>query len=1292
LSLRRERDAGARSDEGTLLADRFELGAPLGAGGMGEVFRATDRRSGRVVAVKLLRAHDAEAPSAARFAAEIDVLAELAHPAIVAYVAHGTADDGRPFLAMECLEGEVLTRRLERGPLPVADTLTLVGRVADALHAAHCRGLVHRDVKPSNLFLKGAQAAGVTVLDFGLVRAVGGERALTQSGMLVGTPEYMAPEQAQGLRTIGPAADVFALGCVFYQCLTGRSPFAASHLVATLGKVLFGEPVSLDAARPDLPPPLRALVAQMLKKDPLQRPRDGGAVAEALAGLAPLPPTLSVTAPAPRGLGARELELVSVIVVSLPGGAGDATLVVSDASTPDAGAAAVVRAIAAQGVRTERLADGSIVATLGPGASAVDLALQAVSLAQRARHAWPAAGVAVATARGVAGERLPLGEALERAAALLASGSPSAQVRLDDVTAALLDGRVVTVESGEGWRTLDALPASVDASRPLLGRATPCVGREQELSMLEMTMAASFEEGTARAVLVVAGAGLGKSRLRHELIRRAAQRDAALPVLRLEAKGELLRAASPLGLVAQALRRHFGITGDEGPEAGRSKLVAGVSAMLPSAAAQGVAELLGELCDLPFPDDESVRLRAARQDPRVMQARMSEAFLEYLRAATERHGVWFVLEDLHWGDRASMSLVELALREFAERPLFVVAFARPEIHELAPDLWKGRVTLLPLRPLGRRACERLASAVAGEVLDPAAIARIAEQSDGNALYLEELVRSACHGEGHAPPATVLAMLQARIGWLETGVRRVLRAASVFGESFALDGVRAVLGADHASEGDRWVSDLVREEIVEAQRDAPGSYRIRHALMRDAAYGLLTEDDRRLGHRLAAGWLAAREADPALIAEHHLLAGSADDAAPWFVRAAQRAFDRGEFRACEALARRGRAEGVQGEARGALGALESFCAITRWDWTTAGAAVLEAATLLSPGSTYWCHAQRTIAQLAAYRNDHGALRACVEGFLAVEPLEESTMVYGDSAIHMASAVIQVGFPALGLALLSRAEATLGDLLPRYPMLLAWFNVIRCTHQRHTHDTLAPQLALMREAIHRYAEGGGSSLMVVFSRDNLGELECRAGELAVGEARLRRSYADALALGVGMAISHAALSLANGLLARGSPDAIGEAARLASEILATPGISDGYQAMARDVLAETLLARGAFEDAEREARSAVALSPHTPVRRWLMQSRWSRALVGLGRVEEGLLRAFEAVEEMDAAGSGGGYAELPLLLAAAAAARRSDRAVDAERLERRAEAWIDRQSAAFEDPIVRAAYRDRVAPGR
>jgi tetratricopeptide (TPR) repeat protein len=248
-------------------------------------------------------------------------------------------------------------------------------------------------------------------------------------------------------------------------------------------------------------------------------------------------------------------------------------------------------------------------------------------------------------------------------------------------------------------------------------------------------------------------------------------------------------------------------------------------------------------------------------------------------------------------------------------------------------------------------------------------------------------------------------------------------------------------------------------------------------------------------------------------------------------------------------------------------------------------------------------------------------------------------------------------------------------------------VRCTHERHTRDALAPQLARLREAIERYAEGGGAPLMTVFVRDNLGEVECRAGDVAGGVARLRGSLADALALGVGMAVSHARLALANGLLARGGDDAVGEAAGLAGEILATPGISDGYQAMARDALAEALLARGRFEEAEREAGAAVALSPHTPVRRWLMRSRWSRALVGAGRVEEGWARAAEAVAEMDAAGTGGGYAELALLRAAAAAARAAGRADDAAGFARRADEWVARQAAAFDDAGARAAYLDR-----
>src|SRR6185369_15130552 len=166
----------------------------IAAGGMGEVFRAHDRVSGEAVAVKVIsdgRGHRSE-----RFVREVELLAELSHPGIVRYVAHGETSSGELFLAMEWLEGEDLKVRLEREPLTASEAIKLATRVAEALGAAHARGIVHRDLKPSNLFLPGGRVDAVKVLDFGIAHREG-RTQLTQTGTTVGTLGYMAPEQAR---------------------------------------------------------------------------------------------------------------------------------------------------------------------------------------------------------------------------------------------------------------------------------------------------------------------------------------------------------------------------------------------------------------------------------------------------------------------------------------------------------------------------------------------------------------------------------------------------------------------------------------------------------------------------------------------------------------------------------------------------------------------------------------------------------------------------------------------------------------------------------------------------------------------------------------------------------------------------------------------------------------------------------------------------------------------------------------------------------------------------------------
>src|SRR5688572_16998511 len=191
---------------------------------MGEVYRALDRESGRLAALKVLRVGDPQ--SLERFAREEAVLAELRHPCIVSYLTHGRTADGLLYLAMAWLEGEDLGQRLTGASLGLGDVLLIAERTAGGLAAAHARGIVHRDVKPSNLFLIEWQPARATLLDFGVARLASLE-PLTASGMAVGTPLYMSPEQARGARDIDARADVFALGCVIFRALTGHHPFSA---------------------------------------------------------------------------------------------------------------------------------------------------------------------------------------------------------------------------------------------------------------------------------------------------------------------------------------------------------------------------------------------------------------------------------------------------------------------------------------------------------------------------------------------------------------------------------------------------------------------------------------------------------------------------------------------------------------------------------------------------------------------------------------------------------------------------------------------------------------------------------------------------------------------------------------------------------------------------------------------------------------------------------------------------------------------------------------------------------
>ncbi len=255
----------------------------LGSGGMGVVFAAEDPRLGRRIALKVLWPAEAIRPGAAeRFLREARLAAGLEHDHIVP-VYHVGEDRGIPFVVMPLLRGESLDRRLRReGRLEPAEAARLAREALRGLAAAHAAGIVHRDVKPANLWLE--QDGRVKVLDFGLARPAQGDSTLTTPGMVVGSPAYMAPEQAAGA-PVDARADLFAVGCVLYQMTTGEKPFARSSVLATLHALATHQPPPPAAVHPAVPAELSRLIVRLLAKRPEDRPADATAAADALAVL-----------------------------------------------------------------------------------------------------------------------------------------------------------------------------------------------------------------------------------------------------------------------------------------------------------------------------------------------------------------------------------------------------------------------------------------------------------------------------------------------------------------------------------------------------------------------------------------------------------------------------------------------------------------------------------------------------------------------------------------------------------------------------------------------------------------------------------------------------------------------------------------------------------------------------------------------------------------------------------------------------------------------------------------------
>jgi eukaryotic-like serine/threonine-protein kinase len=1186
-------------EPGTTLVGRFEIECLAKAGGMGAVYRARDRLTGERVAIKIANAAGRDFLD--RLDREARVLADLHHPAIVRYVAHGETRNGDPFLAMEWLEGIDLADRLVAGRLSIHDTLALGQRVAEGLAAAHALGLVHRDIKPSNLFLPDADVRRVKLLDFGIVRDVHAQAHSTVTGLPIGTPGYMAPEQARGSRDQDPRADLFSFGCVLFECLTGRPPFVGHDMVAVQAKILFEEAPRLSILRSGAPHALEALIATLLAKDPTERPASSAQVASVLSSTDDDAPERRSHPDRASFLTTGEQRLVSVIALRTePTDDTELDPALGKTLTPDhAAPVEAYRAIAAScGGVAEQLGDGSVFVTIYGRATATELAHRAVRCAWSLRELSPTATIALAMGRAVVGGQLLVGEIIDRATRLI-DRSRARQMRssarrigppilMDDLTGGLLDDNFDVVGSG-GEFELHGVRERVQGSRTLLGRPSPCVGRAKELGMLETIVEQCLDEGAAQAVVIEGEEGIGKSRLRYEFVRRVQARGDTVDIW--VSRGDPMSGGAPFGFLVQAVRRAIGIADGEALGVRQTKLRSRVSRHVPQAERDRVTHFLGELIGVEFEDARDPQLRAARRDPILMGDQMRRAAEDWVAAELAYNPLILILEDLHWGDLPSVQFFDSLLRNLRDRPLFILALARPEIERQFPALWSARgATRMRLTELTDRACRTLVRSSLGDDVAPAVADAIVQRAAGNAFYLEELIRAAAAGRNEELPDTVLAMVQARIERLPPEARRLLRCASVFGETFWRGGVHALMGHADPAHVDEWLRHLLDAEVIATRSTAsfPGEdeYIFRHALLREAAYRMLTEADRSLGHRLAGEWLERIGAtNPAALAEHFERGLLPERAIEWYARGAEDALAGNEYAAVQLRGERAISCGATEETLGRIRMLQADA--SRWSgrYERSIEQARDALSHLPPATPNWFEAAGTLAIVCSLVGNRSELVAVTEELNHVAQKAQNVDPAVVALARATSSAARLGMRELANETLRRMDDVAAGSHPGDPAVAARLHYSRASVadiNRDVSRSIRENLA----AAEAY-EAAGMLRNLAVHRRLIAEAWMQIGRFEPAEQALRRSIADSERLGLRENMCFSQHLLAVVLARRGLLE---EAVSLGRAAVADSCDHGGRnESHARCSLAAILLLAGDAAAAHDEAQQAIGVAP-------------------------------------------------------------------------------------------------------
>ena len=911
------------------LAYRYRVAREIGRGTFATVFLADDLKYHREVAVKLLKPEWAAAFGRDRFLLEIEVTAQLNHPNVLP-VLDSDEREGFVFFVMPYVAGESLRHRLRHEKqLSIDEAMGITRDVAGALAAAHARGVLHRDIKPENILLHEGRAM---VADFGIARALtqagGAGLAGLNTGLGIGTPGYMSPEQATAEHDVDQRTDEYSLACVLYEMLVGETPYTGKSARAIIAKQL-GSPVpSARVVRGTVSPLLDVAVRRALAKAPADRYPTVEQFARALTGSRDRRRIRSDSLGphagrrVPRGSAAIDRSVVQqrrVMVLSCKL-VGSNELDPQDVPTimgryQEACADCIKRY---DGHLSERRGD-AVVALFGfpvahedEAERVVHVGLKIIETLDKAEVGRLAVRIGIARGKAVLSGDDEWVEAKDLASQLRDLG-PSGSVVVSDEVRRLTGGRFSYQSLGESptraYRVVESSTATRFDTATKHG-LTGLVGRSDEIALLRRRWQAAQQTG-GQVVLLVGESGIGKSRIVSEFLREErGPEPEARPLTALRFQCSPYHVISAFYPCIEFFERELAFERDEPPESRLKRLtqLMVIDYGRPETDVPYIAALLSIPCKL--------RSDAVPMSPQRNREQTMEALLNVVQAAARRRRGVVLFEDVHWADPSTIELLDQLVSRVAAVPVLVVLTSRPPepgdddeqtVHDFR-SRWSWQAQHFEARTIeGLTPDERgelVSRLTGGKALPPKVLEYIVETTDGVPLFVEELTKTilesgALQDDGdrytHAGdpaktqiPATLSDSLMARLDRVAPA-RGIAQIGAAIGREFSYELIAAVASMSKDAL-DRGLARLTESGLASRRGEIPEAvYTFKHTLVQKTAYEWMLPNERQKLHAAIAGelerhWPDTREAHPALLARHYTDAGLPAKAVPFWLRA------------------------------------------------------------------------------------------------------------------------------------------------------------------------------------------------------------------------------------------------------------------------------------------------------------------------------------------------------------------------------------------------------------------------